>query len=124
MKNTNTLLDVFVEAFPDLKKVAERGRHAAELRRTSLLGSTTMLHVLAGVYYELVEQGLDEEQIQDFFEKLAPHLVAPVVEGSPWLTINTKVFLANTSAPTARSQDLRHLTDEISWIRNPPGWLT
>ncbi len=125
VENTNALLDVFVEAFPDLKKVAEGALTPPELRRTSLLGSTTMLRVLAGVYYELVEQGLDEEQIQDFLERLAPHLVAPVVKGSPWLTINTKVFLEDTSAPTARSQDLRHLTDEItSWVRNPPGWLS
>ena len=53
-ENAKRFLDVIEEAFPELQAVEEGGKSASELRSESLLGSATMLRVLAGVYHELV----------------------------------------------------------------------
>ena len=52
---------------------------AEELRKTSLLGSTTMLRVLAGVYHDLTtDDGWQAEDVMEFFAQLDPHMVAPL----------------------------------------------
>jgi hypothetical protein len=75
------------------------------------------------VYQELSKEKSDDE-IGDFFAKLAPHMGAPLTAASQWLKIPGEVFSPGTTAPKARSQDLRRLTDTIvSWARTEPGWL-
>src|SRR5262249_42773937 len=53
-ESADRFFDVMEDAFPDIAAVKEGEEAPAELRRDSLLGSATMVRVLAGVYYELV----------------------------------------------------------------------
>lgn len=122
----NEFMDVMLEAFPDLAAVADGRRTPEELRKQSLLGSSSMLRVLAGVYYQLITQGYTDDDVAPFFGRLAPFMTAPIAKGSPWTTIRNKVLLEGAMAPTARKQDLQYLADEISeWIEagKRPGWL-
>ena len=125
VQTSNEFFDVLLEAFPVLAEVADETLQPEELRKRSLLASSTMLRVLAGVYYELRAKGYEDE-IAEFFRLLAPHMVAPIPDDSEWLDIRTKVFTAGATAPAARAQDLRNLTNEIaSWIDDDdrPVWL-
>ncbi len=125
VQTSNEFFDVLLEAFPDLAAVADETLLPEDLRKCSLLGSSTMLRVLAGVWCELTSRGYEDE-IMDFFRLLAPHMEAPIPAHSEWLEIRTKVFAAGATAPAARAQDLRNLTSEIaSWIDpdDRPAWL-
>jgi hypothetical protein len=122
----NEFADVLLEAFPDLAAVADGTLEPVELRKSSLLGSSTMLRVLAGVYYELGRKGYSDDEIAEFFGKLAPTMAAPVTGSSPWLKTRSGVFFEGATAPTARRQDLRKLTDEITdWMDSTarPSWI-
>jgi len=121
VEKSNNFFDVMLGAFPDLEKIVDGKMTTEDLRKQSLLGSTTMLRVLAGVFYELAKE-ISDDDIRDFFAKLAPHMRAPVGAGSPWMT--TGVFREGAMAPNARRQDLESLTDNIvSWARKSPAWL-
>ena len=95
-----------------------------QLRGRSLLGSVIFQRVLAGAYHDLVgDHGWNRLQVERFFALLAPHTTAPVNEGSPWLE-HTGQFSVGSSAPTARTQALRALTNAIvSWALTTPDWL-
>lgn len=126
VQKSNEFLDVLIDSFKPLEQVADGSLSPTELRATSLLGSSTVLRVLAGVYYELTEKGYSDDEIADLFKALAPHMAAPLAADSPWLTIRPKVFSAGASAPTSRRQDLKNLTDEIvGWVEadDRPAWL-
>ena len=126
VQHVHEFFNMLVESFPDLTEIADGTLSPVELRQRSLLGSSTMLRVLAGVYYELTRQNYGEDDIVDFFRRLSPHMTAPIAEGSPWLGIRSKVYAVGAAAPTARRQDLRSLTEEIaSWIDEEvrPSWL-
>jgi DNA-sulfur modification-associated len=124
VQRSNEFFDVLLEAFDDLAGVADGTLAAEDLRKRSLLGSSTMLRVLAGVYHDLSAENYPDEEISDFFRSLAPHMTAPIAKGSPWLAIRTKVFAVGANAPTARAQDLRSLAEEVaSWIDGRPSWL-
>jgi hypothetical protein len=123
--DTNRFLDSLLEAFPQLAQVTDGELTAGELRKTSLLGASTMLKVLAGVYYELRKQELDEEQISDFYTRLNPHMNAPLTTDSIWVRELADIFSEGASAPKSRRQDLRQLTDTITgWAVDPPAWLS
>jgi len=63
--------------------VADSELAPEQLRQTSMLGSTTFLRVLAGVWYELVnEQKFDPDDVVELFALLAPHTGAPIEEDS------------------------------------------
>ena len=118
-------LDVLLDAFPQLASVADGKLTPEKLRKSSLLGASTMLRVLAGVYYELGRQKLDDDEISEFFGKLEPHISAPVTAESIWVTQLPEIFADGASAPRSRRQDLRALTDTITtWAIDPPAWLT
>lgn len=101
------------------------------LRKNSLLGSTTMLRVLAGTYHGLTESGLTNDSIKTFFARLDPHMEAPIQpgrgrkKGSIWLKEGPPdVFTAGSMAPHARRQDLRALTSTlVEWAKDTPEWL-
>jgi len=124
VENTNRFLDTLVEAFPDLDNLVEGRITPQDLRKTSLLGSATMLRVLAGVYYELAtKHSMSDDEIQEFFSKLAPFMFAPVKQGSPWM--EAKVFSEGAMAPQARGGNLRALTDiTVGWAKHTPKWLS
>lgn len=126
VQKSNEFLDVLLDAFDDLAGVADGTVTPEDLRKRSLLGSSTMLRVLAGVYYELSNGRYTDEEVTELFRTLAPHTAAPIAGTSPWLSIRSKVFAEGATAPTARAQDLRSLTEEIAgWIdpADRPHWL-
>ena len=127
VQKTNDFLDVLVAAFPPLEAVVEGEITPEDLRKTSLLGSTVMHRVLAGVYAELVDrQRYDDEDVTDFFMKLAPHMEGPVSKQSIWIArVDDEVFSEGTLAPRSRRQDLKSLRDTIvEWATTEPEWLT
>src|SRR4029077_9314967 len=112
--------------FPDLAAVADGDLAPEDLRRTSLLGSTTMFRVLAGAYQQLSEvQHYDDEEIVDFFSKLAPHMTAPITVDSLWVQhVPDDIFVEKATAPRARRQDLKTLRDAlVQWAVTRPAWL-
>ncbi len=126
VQNTNSFLDTLLEAFPPLAEVADSDLDPDDLRKSSLLGSATMLRVLAGVYHDLTtDDGWQDEDVADFFAKLNRYMPGPVTGSSPWVTkIPEDIFNAGALAPTARRQDLKRLTDTLStWAKNTPEWL-
>ncbi len=123
VENTNRFLDVLVEAFPVLDRLIEGAVTPEEVRKTSLLGSATMLRVLAGVYNELSNKdNMSDDEIQEFFSKLAPFMDAPVKKDSPWMEAG--VFSPDAMAPKARGGDLHALARTTTrWAREMPKWL-
>jgi hypothetical protein len=125
--HTIRFLDVLVDSFPDLKAVDEGEKAPAELRRDSLLGSATMVRVLAGVYYDLVrkEDGprRSDDEVTKFFEKFADHMEVPIEDG--WSA--TGLFKESGMAPEASQGDLRKLvTTVVEWEESEgdlPAWL-
>jgi hypothetical protein len=122
---TNGFLDALVDGFHDLGRVADGDVTPEELRRASLLGSTSMLRVLAGVYHDLHATEWDDEDITEFFSRLSPFMDTPVRADSPWVTeVPNEIFSEGSSAPKARRQDLRTLNDTIvGWALTQPAWL-
>ncbi len=120
VETTNDFLDCLLEGFAKpLEELVQETIDAPTLRANSLLGSVTMLRVLAGVYHELTEEDWSSDDIKDFFVRLSPHMSAPVRSDSIWMP--TTDFAASASGPFARSQNLKHLADTIvGWAKNPP----
>lgn len=127
VEQANRFLDTITESFPQLGKVADGELAPEELRKSSVLGSASMLRVLAGVHYQLARQhSWEEEEIGEFLATLAPHLGAPVTAESIWVKhVPGEIFSEGALAPKARRQDLRSLVDTItSWALEQPAWLT
>lgn len=114
-------LDAMVEAFPQLDRVANDELHPVDLRQQDLLGSATILRVLAGTYYNLAVDTSDEDSprvtdagdtlARELFRLISSHMAFPIEEG--WF--DTGFFEERTSrAPGSRSQQLRGLTDVIT----------
>jgi hypothetical protein len=125
-QKTNDYFDVLLESFPPLASVADGDLSPEDLRRTSLLGSTVILRVLAGVYSELVDRNaFDDDDVVGFFSKLAPHMEGPAKEDGIWIKhIEDDLFAAGALAPRSRRQDLKELRDNIvKWATNTPPWL-
>jgi|NGEPerStandDraft_6_1074524.scaffolds.fasta_scaffold34070_1 DNA-sulfur modification-associated len=128
VQKTNDFLDALISAFPPLEAVADETMTPEELRRTSLLGSMVMIRVLAGVYAEMVDgHGLDDEDVTEFFRKIAPHMQGPVTSSSVWVTQvkeGENVFSPGALAPRSRRQDLKTLRDTmVGWAITDPRWL-
>ena len=113
------------ESFPDLQKVADEELHTVDLRSNSLLGSATILRVLAGAYNLIAVDSTDEDnpyvvdagdkEARALFERLAPHMGLPIEDG--WF--DTGYFPERTSkAPSSRAQDLTGLAARTAaWSR-------
>jgi len=132
---TTEFLDVLVSSFTDLRAVADGDLTPAELRAKSMLGSVTMLRVLAGVFYELKSKGAGDQAIVSFFAKLGKYMDVPVTAGTPsgdlWLNVTSEkegaehpVFVDGGAAPSARAQDVKVLVAAItSWSAKLPAGL-
>lgn len=127
VQKTHNFLDALIAAFPPLDKIIDGEMTPDDLRKTSLLGSTVMHRVLAGVYEELVgdRNKLDDEDVTEFFRKLAPHMEGPVTSNSIWVRhVDDDVFSEGALAPRSRRQDLKTLRDTIvTWGTTEPQWL-
>ena len=134
---TTAFFNVLLDSFPEMQALVAGNMTAHELRSESLLGSVTMLRVLAGVYYKLQENGLSDPAIITFFSKLAPHMDIPIKSGTTsgdlWLgvtltrndrdagVVNVHVFEDGKNAPSARAQDVKALVAAIAgWESVPP----
>lgn len=111
-ENTETFLGALLNGFGLLGELADGRITGPQLRSRSLLGSITMLRVLAGAFHDLYVQGdATEDEIVDYFAALNPHMSAPVIKSSIWWT--TGDFTEGANGPNARTQNLKHLTDEV-----------
>ncbi|WP_051681729.1 sigma-70 family RNA polymerase sigma factor [Cellulomonas sp. HZM] len=104
-------LDALVVGFDDLADVAEDQLTPSELRQSSLLGSVTMLRVLAGSFHVLAVQGEasragGDAEVRRVFALLAPHMQLPLSEF--WWASNA-FSSRDARAPLARRQDLTAL---------------
>lgn len=117
-------LDVLQEAFPMLQDLVDGLITPEGIRKKSLLGSILMLRVLVGAYYELAtDREWDREKVVGYLSKLAPHMDAPVYEGSIWME-RTDLFDDHAMAPRSRRQDLQRLVDVlVGWSLEKPEWL-
>lgn len=116
-------LDALTESFPQLDRVANDELHPLDLRQDDLLGSATILRVLAGAYHELAVDNSDDDnprvtidgdtQARKLYSLLADHMGIPIEKA--WL--ETGCFESkNSRAPGSRTQQLRALTDIVtSW---------
>lgn len=114
--------DCLAEAFGEFGDVIDGTTTPEELRKSSLLGSPTILRVLAGVFHNVaVEQVNDIPQMVPggydvalgFFKALSGHMSAPVVPGMAWH--ETGFFPEEGGmAPSSRAQDLAGLTDLLT----------
>jgi hypothetical protein len=125
IEQVHSYLGCISEAFSDLSAVAEGTLTPQQLRSDSLLGSTGMLRVLAGVWHELHAMDVDDDEITEFFRKLDKHMEAPVDDESIWRVKEVADdFEPNASAPIMRTQNLQHLAAVITgWFSNPPAEL-
>lgn len=115
--------ELLLDSFKPLNLVKEDELHPSDLRDRSLLGSPTVLRILAGVFHELAVDLSDEDNpriteeglqlARNLFDGLAPTMSFPL--NRDWY--DTGFFPDPSSkAPSSRSQDLRGLTDLlISW---------
>lgn len=128
-KKVSKFLDLLVDAFPDLQQVARGDLSPKDLRQKSLLGSTTMLRVLAAVYHDLSEPPkpatgpqplpLSQADIRDYFSRLAPHMGAIPIKDDDDIWLPTGAFLPGGNAPQARQGSIKSLVDAmVDWARN------
>lgn len=124
-EKATAFLDTLLEAFPPLKAVTLGQLLPDDLRNTSLSGSVLMLRVLAGTYFELIaHHAFNDKMVREFFAKLAPHMSAPVYEGSIWLEHTVGIFDDNARAPHSRRQDLKALKDTlVDWAIEKPSFI-
>ena len=126
IQRSRRFFDVLLAAFLPLAGVASGMVKPEQLRKSSMLGSTTMLRALAGTYRELEQSGrFEDEEVVRFFSLIAPHFEGPVQEGGIWIEhVGGDIFSVGALAPTSRRQNLRELQGKfLSWAANPPSWL-
>lgn len=109
-------LDCFLESFPDLVDMVEEEITPAQLRQTSLLGSATLLRVLALVFHRVAVRRQEQTvelipaavaRMTRFFTELSGRMSLPI--SAEWF--DTGVFPSRQSAaPAASSQDILRLT--------------
>lgn len=121
---STAFFEALTASFEDLEAMAQGDIDPVELRTRSLLGSVTIVRVLAGAYSELAVRSeraskftLSAEgdaRARLLFEKLGAYMDFPV---SPeW--VSTGYFDENAKAPSSRAQDLKGLSSAIAaWGR-------
>ncbi len=116
--DASRFLDTLVIAFPDLAAVQDGELDPVDLRQHSLLGSATMLRVLAGVYRDLSNPDdgsnpMTREQITTYFSDLAPEMNRiPIAEDDDfWMP--SGAFMPATNAPQAQGGPLRKLVNYL-----------
>ena len=105
-------LDALVLGFDKMEQIVSGTLLSADLRKNSLLGSATMLRVLADVYRNIGDHSLAAA----FFKGLAPLMSAPITQRSRWL--ESSAMKVGAMAPTARMGDQKNLSDTIlKWYK-------
>ncbi len=126
LQKVRSFLDLLITSFDDLAAVMDGAKEPADLRRESMLGSATILRVIAATYHELTKRPenagdpapMSRSEIEAFFKRLAPHLRDIPIRESDKLWMSTGAFIAGNTAPQARRQSLKQLTDAVvDWAR-------
>jgi hypothetical protein len=134
-------LDSLLTGFTEFQDIVGGTLDPLDLREKSLLGSATMLRVLAVVWHDLrygdPKDGVKPVpvgEIESFFQKLSPHMACfedvkvstedgdtRTVTGVPEsnkLWFPTRAFLAGNSAPQARQGTIKSLAEQMAgWAR-------
>lgn len=111
-------LDGLVAGFSVMKGIMDGSASPQMVRDTSLLGSTTMLRVLAIVWHGLREKGISAGNIHRFWSELEPMMTLGPdgIAEDDKLWIPTGSFLPGSSAPIARQGSISTLSRTIeSW---------
>lgn len=114
-------LRALVDSFPVLQQLEDGEIMPADLREKSLLGSTTMLRVLAGAYHILAVDISDERHAhvtsagdttaRELFSSLSDQMNYPISD----IWFGTGLFpTRDAKAPSSRAQDLKELTRTIA----------
>jgi DGQHR domain-containing protein len=117
LQTASEFFTILLESFDDFAAVVEGEIDPLSLRERSMLGSGTMLRVLAAVYFELTEGGgshVPRSEIRGYFRSLsAPMREIPIAEDNDfWMS--TRAFLVGTSAPMARSERITSLVKTLA----------
>ncbi len=126
MHRVEQFLDVLVAAFDDLRDIADNRLSPLELRERSMLGSVTMLRVLAAVYHDLTKSDPSSGQrawsradVEDFFRRLTPHLRRIPVTRRDRFWLDIEAFVPGGTAPIARQGSTKKLVSAMAgWARN------
>lgn len=127
-----TFLDITYGSFDELQLIVEDAIEPRELREPSsqyrsMIGSATMLRVLAGTYFELTKppvnpgdaKPMGRAKIEQFFTKLAVKMRNVPVAEKDRFWMSTNAFIPETMAPQARQGTMRSLVDQfVDWARN------
>ena len=129
-KKVEQFLDLLVAAFDELGLLIDGRLDPQEMRDQTMLGSLTMLRVLAATYYELTRKGansslrvLSRAEVEDFFRRLAPNMRRIPIANDDRFWLDTKVFTPGATAPLARQGSISSLVSTlVSWGREgiPP----
>jgi len=113
--------NVLTAASPQLQAVIDESISTSDLRNTNMIGSITMLSILAGTFYNLTNQGVTDNEIQTYFAKLIEAMEVPVTR-KMWLTAGKEeAFVKGATAPGARAQQVKELVKILTdWYTNPP----
>jgi hypothetical protein len=127
-EHTMRFFDVLQDSFPEINAIESGDLSPSELRRSSLLGSATMIRVLAGVYHDLTrlpdnpKERMSDGEVTAFLKALSPHMYAPISSDGAWRT--SGVFMDSGMAPQSSQGDVRKLTTLITnWATDRPSWL-
>ena len=125
VKRVSQFLDVLVAAFDDLRDLAENRLTPKDLRARTMLGSSTMLRVLAATYHQLTRfddaghKAWSRSQVEDFFHDLSPLLERIPIAENDKIWIDTGAFLVGSSAPIARQGTIKTLVDVfVGWAES------
>ena len=125
-RRVEQFLDVLVAAFDDLRDIADNRQSPRDLRERSMLGSVTMLRVLAATYHALTKSdpasgkiAWSRAEVEDFFRKLAPHLRRIPITAKDKFWLDTKAFVSGGTAPMASQGSIKSLVSTMeTWARN------
>lgn len=131
LAKATAFLSLLAQAFPDITAIQDGSKAPGEVRATNMIGTATMLRVLAGAYHELREPEpakrgepvvapMSDEDIIGFFRELTPHMAVPI-SSSLWKIDPDdakNVVQMGAGAPRSRGGDVRRLADQlVAWAR-------
>jgi hypothetical protein len=129
-RDTNLFFATLRESFTPLQAIAAGTLTPAQVRGKHLIGSVTMIRIMAGVYHNLVQQGVARPEITAFFQTIdragSTPLSGTTAHGRMWTSSPSGAFTEGETAPGSRTQQVKAVVDEITaWYDNPPtalGW--
>lgn len=125
-KITGDFFALLTDSFPDLAAVRDDDVTPAELRSDSMLGSPTIVRMLAGAYFGVAIDSTDprhlttipagQAKVRILFKQLAPFMELPLAQ--EWF--DTGFFPERTSrAPLSNTQTLKGMTELLTrWAQS------